>query len=88
MRMLVRFAEVHYEGYDGGRHHARRGEVIDLHGIEAARLVALGALVPPGTDISPPVDDRPWEDVLQEAANARYDWAPVIPLRPRNGASR
>lgn len=82
-RHLVRFAEVHYTGYDGHDQYARRGEVIDLHGTEAARLVALGALVAPDTDISPTVDERPWGDVLQEAANARYDWAPVVPLRPR-----
>jgi hypothetical protein len=75
---LVRHAQVRYTDAAGDLVYAQRGDVVDVpDGTDAARLVALGALVAPGTDIAPPVDDRPWADVLQEAADRRYDTVTV-----------
>jgi hypothetical protein len=71
---LVRHGQVRVTGPDGGYAYATRGQVIEITDeAEAARLTELGALVPPGTDISAPTDDRPWAEVLQAAADARYD---------------
>lgn len=73
-RHLVRHAQVRFTDAQGDLVYAQRGDVVDVpDGADAARLVALGALVPPGTDIAPPTDDRPWAQVLQDAADKRYD---------------
>lgn len=75
---LVRHGQVRYTDPAGDYAYAMRGQTIEVTDEdEAARLTALGALVPPGTSIAPPVDDRPWSEVLQEAADARYDRSPV-----------
>ena len=73
---LVRFAEVRWTDDDGLLVYARRGETVELPAAEYARLVALGAVVPPGVEIAPTEDPRPWAEVIQEAADRRYDWAP------------
>ncbi len=72
---LVRFLDVAFTSPDGELVHAHRGQTVDLNAADAERLTALGAVVPPGTDLRPPTDDRPWEQVLQEIADARYDRA-------------
>lgn len=75
---LVRHAQVRYTDARGDLVYAQRGEVVDVpDSDEATRLTNLGALVPPGTDISPPTDDRPWSQVLQESADRRYDTVTV-----------
>lgn len=72
-RHLVRHAEVRWTGEDGELVYARRGELVDVPDAEAARLTELGALVPEGTDLALPVDDRPREQMLQQVADRRYD---------------
>jgi hypothetical protein len=74
---VVRHVEVPFTAPDGERVFGRRGETVELNDADAERLVALGSVVPPGTDISPPVDDRPWSEVLQESADRRYDTVTV-----------
>lgn len=73
-RHLVRHAQVRYRDRRGDLAYAMRGQTIEVTDeAEAARLTQLGALVPPGTDLAVPEDDRPREQVLQELADARYD---------------
>ena len=54
-----------------------RGDVLVLPDDEVERLTALGAVVDPDESIDPVEDPRPWAEVVQEMADARYDKAPT-----------
>jgi hypothetical protein len=82
---LVRHGQVRISQPDGGYTYATRGQTIEISDeAEAARLTELGALVAVGTDLSIPTDDRPWEQVVQEVADRRYDVVRV----PAEGSAR